>query len=276
MKPFLKWAGGKYRLLPHIRRRLPAGRRLIEPFVGSGAVFLNTDYPEYILADINADVISLYQVLQEYGNEFIAYCKSMFIPENNTPERYYVLRAEFNDTDDRLHRAALFVYLNRHGYNGLCRYNRNGRFNVPFGRYQKPYFPEQEMQYFAQKATRATFVCDDFRNVMARAVPGDVMYCDPPYVPLSRTANFRSYAANGFTWEEQEDLARLAKELSQKGIPVLISNHATEFTLAAYAAAQQERIEVRRVISCDGANRATATEVLALFCDLAGYTQLDR
>jgi len=268
MKPFLKWAGGKYRLLSHIRRRLPAGRRLIEPFVGSGAVFLNTDYPEYILADINADVIALYQILQDHGDEFIAYCKSMFIPENNTPERYYELRAEFNAAHDMFRRAALFVYLNRHGYNGLCRYNRKGRFNVPFGRYPKPYFPEREMQYFAQKAAQATFVCEDFRSVMAHAERGDVIYCDPPYVPLSRTANFRGYAAGGFSWEAQVDLARLATELSQRGIPVLISNHATEFTSSAYAAAAQERIEVRRVISCDGANRATATEVLALFGDL--------
>lgn len=265
MKPFLKWAGGKYRLVEQIKRRLPSGRRLIEPFVGSGAVFLNTDYSDYLLCDINADLIQVYEMLKQHGEKFIAYCKGLFTPENNTPQRYYALRAEFNETRDPWRKAALFVYLNRHGYNGLCRYNANGQFNVPFGRYKRPYFPDEEMRYFIHKAQHATFVCADFRTVMRQAQPGDVIYCDPPYVPLSDTANFTDYAAGGFGPEDQKDLARLAAALGARGIPVLISNHATEFTNNAYAAADVERLEVRRSISCDGANRGTAREVLALF-----------
>ncbi|WP_029421778.1 Dam family site-specific DNA-(adenine-N6)-methyltransferase [Alicyclobacillus macrosporangiidus] len=265
MKPFLKWAGGKYRIVEHIKRRLPSGRRLIEPFVGSGAVFLNTDYPEYLLSDINQDLIQVYETLKQHGDTFIAYCKELFVPENNTPERYYALRAEFNETTDTWRKSALFVYLNRHGYNGLCRYNANGQFNVPFGRYKRPYFPEEEMRYFARKAQHATFVCEDFRVVMGQAQAGDVIYCDPPYVPLSDTANFTDYAAGGFGPDDQRDLARLATALGERAIPVLISNHATDFTEDAYAAADVERLEVRRFISCDGDNRGTATEVLALF-----------
>jgi DNA adenine methylase len=265
MRPFLKWPGGKYRIVDHIKRRLPSGRRLIEPFVGSGAVFLNTDYQEYLLSDINADLILVYETLKRHGDTFIAYCKELFVPNNNTRERYVELRAEFNETKDPWRKAALFVYLNRHCYNGLCRYNASGQFNVPFGRYKRPYFPENEMRYFAQKAQRATFLCADFREVMQNAQAGDVIYCDPPYVPLSDTANFTDYAAGGFGLDDQRDLAQIAKTLGDRGIPVLISNHATEFTEDAYAAADVVQLEVQRFISCDGANRGTAPEVLALF-----------
>lgn len=265
MRPFLKWAGGKYRLVSHIQRRLPAGRRLIEPFVGSGAVFLNTEYADYLLGDINTDLIRVYDLLKYHGEAFIESCRALFVPEHNTPARYYALRQEFNETRDPWRKSVLFVYLNRHGYNGLCRYNTSGQFNVPFGRYTRPYFPEAEMRFFAQKAQHATFVCADFRTVMRQAQAGDVVYCDPPYVPLSATANFTDYAAGGFGPKDQQDLAQLAAELGDRGIPVLISNHATAFTEAAYAAANVERIDVRRFISCDGENRGTATEVLALF-----------
>ncbi|MCL6593451.1 MAG: Dam family site-specific DNA-(adenine-N6)-methyltransferase [Alicyclobacillus sp.] len=265
MKPFLKWAGGKYRLVQHIKRRLPPGQRLIEPFAGSAAVFLNTEYPAYVLADVNHDLIRVYETLRTHGDAFIAACQALFVPKNNTAERYYELRAEFNTTADAWRKAVLFVYLNRHGYNGLCRYNGRGQFNVPFGRYKQPYFPAAEMRYFAQKAQRVTFTCADFRTLLAAAQPGDVIYCDPPYVPLSATAHFTDYAAGGFGPADQHDLAELAKALADRGIPVLISNHATAFTEAAYAAADVEYIQVRRTISCDAANRGMAREVLALF-----------
>ncbi|RIV18186.1 Dam family site-specific DNA-(adenine-N6)-methyltransferase [Alicyclobacillaceae bacterium I2511] len=264
MRPFLKWAGGKYRLVGRIRAKLPAGSRLIEPFMGSGAVFLNVDYDAYLLADINADLMGMYQTLQVRGAEFIAYCRTFFTPETNTSERYYALRDEFNTTRDSWHKSALFLYLNRHGYNGLVRYSKIG-FNVPFGRYTRPYFPEREMGYFAERAQQATFVCADFRTVMGQAQLGDVVYCDPPYVPLSTTANFTGYAASGFTQDDQRDLVILAKALGEKGIPVLISNHQSEFTETAYQAADVEQFKVQRFISCDGANRNAVGEVLALF-----------
>lgn len=187
------------------------------------------------------------------------------MPENNTPERYYELRQEFNMTGNRRKKAALFVYLNKHCYNGLCRYNSAGQFNTPFGRYRKPYFPEKEMLYFWQKAQNAVFLCCDFRESMAMAEPGDVVYCDPPYVPLSDTANFTSYSSEGFGPEEQRALAREAERLAGLGIPVLLSNHDTEFTRAIYASARIISFGVQRYISCDGQNRGKAAEVLALF-----------
>lgn len=139
IRPFLKWPGGKFRLIDRIRDYLPKGQQLIEPFLGSAAVFLNTNYDHYLLNDKNWDVISLYRILQKEGHHFIEACRPMFSKKNNTDKRYYFLRKHFNQCQDLQERAALFLYLNRHGYNGLCRYNaRKGEFNVPFGRYKKP------------------------------------------------------------------------------------------------------------------------------------------
>lgn len=266
MKPFLKWAGNKYRIIDRIRPLLPAdGKRLIEPFAGSAAVFLNTNYAENIVADFNSDLVALYQQLQSEGVGFINYCREYFTPEYNTEHSYYLFRQEFNTAKDARLRAALFLYLNRHGYNGLCRYNQKGEFNVPFGSYKKPYFPEYEMKAFFHKAQGALFVCADFRATFARVQAGDVVYCDPPYVPLTQTANFTSYSSGGFSEKDQLDLVAMAREASLRGATVVISNHDTEFVTGAYQGAQLVRFPVQRFISCDGENRGKAAEVLALF-----------
>ena len=266
MKPFLKWAGNKYKIVERIKALLPEGKRLVEPFVGSGALFLNTDYPSYLLTDANADLITLYQHLQTEGNTFIEYCRPLFASENNDKDRYYELRQEFNTINDSRRKSAIFLYMNKHGYNGLCRYNSKGGFNVPFGRYKRPYFPEKEMLYFFQKSQNATFQYADFREVMDACVPTDVVYCDPPYVPLSETANFTSYSSGGFSWMEQKLLAKLAEGLAAQKIPVLISNHDTEFVRNLYINANIVRfLSVQRYISCNGDNREKAQEILALF-----------
>lgn len=266
MKPFLKWAGNKYQIVERIKALLPYGKRLIEPFVGSGALFLNTHYPCYLLADANPDLIHLYHQLQTGGQAFIDDCRTFFVPENNQPEQFYALRDRFNGTTDAREKAALFVYLNKHCYNGLCRYNAKGGFNVPFGKYTKPYFPEVEMQFFYEHAQRALFQQANFVETMEMAEPGDVVYCDPPYVPLSATANFTSYSADKFGTAEQAKLAEMAARLAAREIPVVISNHDTPYTREAYARAQEKvYFAVQRFISCDGANRAKADEVLAVF-----------
>lgn len=265
MKPFLKWAGNKYQIINQIKECLPPGDCLIEPFLGSGAVFLNTEYPHYLLADINKDLINLYQRLQSEGPRFISYCQEFFTNPNNTEQAYYQYRQEFNCTRNSRLKAALFLYLNKHGYNGLCRYNASGGFNVPFGKYKAPYFPEKEMLFFHKKAQNAQFICADFVTLLKKAEPGAVVYGDPPYVPLSSTANFTSYSAAGFDLEEQRKLATWAKKLAQQGIPVLLSNHSTEFTLSEYAGAQIRKIPVQRFISCNGDKRGKVEEVLALF-----------
>ncbi len=265
MKPFLKWAGNKYKSVERIKGLLPQGRRLIEPFSGTGALFLNTDYEEYLLTDSNSDLIDTFISLKEGQEEFIEFVRSFFTSENNTEEKFYQWRETFNQTKDVSLKSALFIYLNRHCYNGLCRYNKSGQFNTPFGRYKTLYFPEEEMRYFYQKAQKASFQVRDFEEVMLEAREGDVIYCDPPYVPLSKTASFTSYGEGGFNESKQVRLARVAELVAHRGVPVLISNHETDFTLKEYERAQIEKFEVRRTISTNASKRENAPELLALF-----------
>lgn len=266
-RAFLKWAGGKYGLCEVISKMLPKGERLVEPFVGAGSVFLNTDYSHYLLNDINQDLIALYQTLQRAPDQYITDSAKLFTSQHNQADRYYQLRKEFNDSSDSYFRSLLFLYLNRHGYNGLCRYNMSGKFNVPFGKYKRPYFPEAELNYFAEKAQRATFVCQEYRDIFALSQPGDVIYCDPPYVPLSKTASFTSYAGNGFGLDEQADLANAAEEvMSIDGVTVLISNHDTIWTRKIYQHAKKlKSIQVARTISQKGNGRKKVAELLALY-----------
>ena len=264
-KPFLKWAGNKYPIIDRIQRLLPDGQRLLEPFIGSGAVFLNTDYDSYLLTDNNPDLINIYQHLKDEGEVFIRYCKRFFTDQYNNAETYYKRREEFNRTKNLRKKAALFLYLNRHGYNGLCRYNSKGGYNVPFGRYKRPYFPAKEMLAFHLKAQRAEFRLADFSTCMQQARAGDVIYCDPPYYPLSPSASFTAYSAGGFSELQQHQLAQLARDCRQRQIPVLISNHNTQFTLDVYSDAQLASFKVRRYISCHGNKRGLAGELLALY-----------
>ena len=264
-RAFLKWAGGKYPLLDDIKKHLPKGECLIEPFVGAGSVFLNTDFSRYILADINSDLISLYNIVKLRTDEYVEEARKLFTPENNNPDVYYQFRAEFNQSQDPFRRALLFLYLNRHGYNGLCRYNLRGEFNVPFGRYKRPYFPQDELYHFAEKAQNAEFYCLSYEECMDLAGVNSVVYCDPPYAPLSATANFTAYHTNSFSPAEQARLAEMAEKLVSKRIPVLISNHDTPDTREWYKAAKHFQVKVRRSISSNGGTRKKGDELLALY-----------
>ena len=264
-RAFLKWAGGKYPLLDDIKRHLPQGECLIEPFVGAGSVFLNTDFSRYILADINSDLISLYNIVKTRTDEYVQASRELFMPETNQAEVYYRFREEFNASEDPFRRAVLFLYLNRFGYNGLCRYNLRGEFNVPFGRYKKPYFPEAELYHFAEKAQNAEFHCLSYEECMNRADSNSVVYCDTPCAPLSATANFTAYHTNSFSPKEQAHLAEMAEKLVSKQIPVLISNHDTPDTREWYRAAKHFQVKVRRSISSNGGTRKKVNELLALY-----------
>ncbi len=264
-RPFLKWAGGKFKIIDKILAELPSGKRLIEPFVGSGAVFLNAPFDKFLLADTNEDLINLFTFIQQEGQAFADYASALFIPENNQAEVFYELRAEFNSTADSKRKAALFIYLNRHCFNGLYRCNSKGGFNVPFGRYTKPAFPYAEVMHFHAKSQNAEFMHQDFIATMDMANSGDVVYCDPPYAPLSSTANFSDYTAAGFSQEQQQQLADKAQELSQRGVSVIISNHDTPFTREIYQKARITEFDVQRFISSKANQRNKAPELVACF-----------
>jgi DNA adenine methylase len=267
LKPFLKWPGGKYRQVKRICKQIGEGKRLIEPFAGSAAVFLNSDFKQYLLADTNLDLINLYIQLQKEGGSFIKYCQRFFQAKNNHRDSFYNFRIIFNESVDIRKKSALFLYLNRHGYNGLCRYNSKGEFNVPFGRYEQPYFPEREMLYFHEKSIKAKFIHARFKETMLQVKPGDVVYCDPPYAPLSNTAYFTDYSSGGFNWEQQLELAEWASRLSRRGNRVVISNHDIDSITELYRnnGANMDQFMVRRTISCKANSRAKVGELIAVF-----------
>ena len=270
-KPFLKWAGNKYRVLPHLLPHIGYPKRYCEPFGGSMSVALNiTTAEEFILNDINKDLVSIYRNIVD-GNDssFIKYCEKLFVPENNTKEVYLDLRKHFNQATDSTERARLFIYLNRHCFNGLSRYNKKGEFNVPFGKYDKPSCPSGEMMnfrmYFLQRKHTFTSVSFEDSSLYQSLESGDVVYFDPPYVPVSDTAYFTDYATEGFTHEQQVKLAEIAESLCNRGVKVIVSNHDTDVSRELYKNAKIYPIQVTRTISAKGSSRKKANELIAVY-----------
>lgn len=265
-RPFLKWAGGKYSLLPELDRLIPAGKRLIEPFVGGGSVFLNSDKHEYfLLADINADLINLYQMLAVVPDSVIGEAIKAFRHLNDV-ENYTAIREAFNAQKlNATERAAAFLYLNRHCFNGLMRYNLYGFFNVGWGKYKAPYFPEEEIRAFRQKSHACVFMTAGFERTLRLAGDGDVVYCDPPYEPLPGTAGFTNYAAGGFSWDSQVELAGSCVAAHQRGAKVVISNSTAPRVIELYEqhGFTLHRVSARRAISSKGSTRETASDVVA-------------
>lgn len=265
-RAFLKWAGGKSESLNKINEAIGCiNGRLIEPFAGSAVVSLNIDAVGYVVADFNPHLISLYKLIYEDGKDFIDYCETFFVPENNIEKSYYELRDIFNTTKDDKEKAALFLYLNRHTFNGLCRFNSKGGFNSPFGSYEFVEFPRNELNFFLNRFRNSPtcFYRQDFEETIALANEDDVIYNDPPYVPLSATASFSDYTSDGFSIEQQKRLAVLAEKSKCK---FLISNHDTEFTRELYKKA--DKIISRKVGRFIGANkesRKPVNELLAIY-----------
>lgn len=265
-RPALKWLGSKASIIDTLRQHLPAGKRLVEPFVGSGAVFLNTDYDSYLLCDINSDLINFHNVAKNLPEQLIREARNLF-KQQADEVGYYAVRADFNLRCDSnfLYRAAQFLYLNRHGYNGVCRYNLSGDFNVPFGHRKAPYFPEDEIHAFAEKAQakKAAFLCCTFQESIRMAQAGDVIYCDPPYIPASKSANFTSYHTDGFTSEQQRKLARMLRIAARRGRHVVASNSETAAALALYSDFNITTTTARRSVSANAAGRTRAGEIIA-------------
>ncbi|PEH74000.1 DNA adenine methylase [Edwardsiella tarda] len=265
-RPFLKWAGGKYSLLPALDQLIPAGNRLIEPFVGGGSVFMNSNKHErFLLADVNPDLINLYQMLAVVPDSVISEAMKAF-GNLNDAENFTVIREAFNAQQlDAVERAAAFLYLNRHCFNGLIRYNRDGFFNVSWGKYKAPHFPEEEIKAFKRKSHSCVFMNANFSRTLALAGAGDVVYCDPPYEPMPGTAGFTNYAAGGFSWDSQIALAESCVAAHKRGAKIVISNSTAPRVLDLYKCHgfTLHRVSARRAISSKGSTRETATDIVA-------------
>lgn len=267
-KALIKWAGGKSKLLPTILPEL-TGDRLIEPFVGSGVVFLNAPQKDIIINDFNPDLTNLFKQVSLNYLRLVNATRKLF--SQNTQADYTALRLEFNSTNKTtLRRAALFIYLNRHCFNGLCRYNSSGGFNVPYGKYKTPYFPEEEILEIYRYIKELDFfyiLNKDFADVMKLAGSGDVVYCDPPYVPETATS-FTNYTGIGFSLKDQQRLVVEAEAARNRGAKVVISNLDTTVSRQLYQNATSIiELQVQRSISASGSSdsRKKVSELIALF-----------
>ncbi|EAV2659023.1 DNA adenine methylase [Salmonella enterica subsp. houtenae] len=266
MTTILKWAGNKTAIMPELIKHLPAGSRLVEPFAGSCAVMMATDYPHYLVADINPDLINLYKKIALDCEAFISRAKNIFAIANREVA-YYNIRHEFNHSSEitDFMKAVYFLYHNRHGYRGLCRYNLSGHFNVPYGNYKNPYFPENEIRAFAEKAQRATFICASYDETLALLRTGDV--CDPPY-----DGTFTAYHTAGFTEDDQYHLASILERRSSEGHPVIVSNSDTSLTRSLYRNFTRHRITAKRSMGVAAGDSKSAAEIIAV----SGATRFNR
>jgi DNA adenine methylase len=232
-RPFIKWAGGKRQLLPSLLQHAPPSpSRYFEPFIGGGALFFALHPKRAVLADVNARLIRTYKGVQNHVEEVIHLLRSY----RHDPTFFYEFREKKDiDTGSDAEVAAWFIYLNKTGFNGLYRVNRDNRFNVPFGRYANPNICDEPTLRACSKALAGTeLLIEDFEKVVAKAERGDFVYFDPPYVPLSATSSFTSYTSNGFAEAEQTRLRDTAKTLKQRGVRVLLSNSSAPLVRKLY------------------------------------------
>jgi len=262
-RPFLKWAGGKSRLLAQFQPLLPPARsyvRYLEPFLGSAALFFELQPPVAILADVNREIVECYEAIRSCPEEVI---RELAKHEHDRRHYYEVRGARPRKLAAR---AARTIYLNKTGYNGLYRVNRAGRFNVPMGRYDNPGFrsPVLFATLRACSAALATaeIVSGDFEAVLERAHARDFVYLDPPYVPVSETADFTSYAAGGFGWADQERLAAACRALDRRGAMLMLSNSDTPSVRALYEGFRIDTVLAARSINSKATRRGQVGEVV--------------
>lgn len=286
-KPFLKWAGNKFRIIDKVMAEIVANKgerkHYVEPFAGSGAILINLGdiFSTRVYSDYNQDLVHLFRHIQGNYKELSNEVEKLFDQSNNVEEQFYILRKEFNDlrkkttSETSIRKSALFIYLNRHCFNGLCRYGPNG-FNVPFGRYKTTNPPVAEILAVYQKIkSGVTIKSGDFQAIIDECDEGTLIYCDPPYFPLSATSSFTQYSSgDDFGKESQERLAVAAKKAASRGAVVLISNHSVEACRDLYKSMADERIsvnienqfDVNRFISAKSSGRGKPSpELIAVF-----------
>jgi DNA adenine methylase len=270
LKPFVKWAGGKRQLLCEIKKRLPEGwNTYYEPFVGGGALLVNLQnegmITQAVISDLNGELINLYNVVKKDPHALVDALSGREF--ENSENAFRKLKNEFNTLTGlpgyNVRRAALLIYLNKHGYNGLWRVNSNGKFNVPFGRYPKRSMPgEQSILKFSAMLKHVKILNQDFERAVRSAEKGDFVYFDPPYHPISKTANFTDYNSHGFTFDDQKRLAFVFARLSKKGVRLMLSNSKVPEIEDLFAGCTIDTVEAKRFINCNGNRRNGTREII--------------
>lgn len=266
-KPFLKWAGGKRQLISQMDQYFPKKfNKYIEPFVGGGAIFFYLLSEKAILIDINQDLINTYKVMKNNVAELIESLKK----HKNEKDYFYKIRdvdrdpVEFNNWPDT-EKASRTIFMNRCCFNGLYRVNSKGQFNVPFGKYKNPKFCDKENLVAIHKALKnVKLINDTFEKCLDFAKKDDFIYFDPPYVPISDSANFTSYTKDNFDKDDQIKLYNTFKALDKRGCKVMLSNSYSDFILDLYKNYHINFLKAKRAINSDASKRGAIKEVLIM------------
>ena len=268
IKPFVKWAGGKQRLLKHIKPLLPKEiNNFIEPFVGGGAVFLNVDYKKAIINDINKELILTYKIIKKDYKKLIE--KLREFKEKDSYDFFTSLRKldrepKFDNTEDVL-KAARFIFLNKTCYGGLYRVNSKGHFNVPYAKNinGKKFFDEKNFQNVSKKLKNTRIYNKDYLKIFSLAKKGDFVFIDPPYLPSNEVKNtFNSYNKKTFTINDHKKLSLEISKLTKKGVWVMATNHSTSLVKKIYKNLNFIEIKVTRTISCSGQTKSGHKELI--------------
>ena len=271
--PFVKWAGGKSRLLSQYESYFPAAiERYVEPFVGGGAVFFHLvkqgriSSERVVLIDRLEELINCYQVIRDEVEALIDLLAAH--EHRKTDKAYYYEVRSWDRSQDyeqrtKVERAARLIFLNHVCYNGLYRVNRKGEFNVPFGRYRNPrVFSAVNLRAIHKVLQESVILQGHFERCLEFAQPGDFVYLDPPYHPLSDTAQFTSYTSSDFGLQDQEHLAEVFRKLDHRGCQVMLSNSHTDFVRDLYDGYRQIEVQASRAINSKGNRRGKIAELL--------------
>ncbi len=262
-KPFVKWAGGKRQLLPILTKYIPPKfGTYIEPFVGGGALLFELCPAKAVISDINEELINAYLAIKDAPEKLIKELKKHV----NTKEYFYAMRSVDPKTLTPVERASRFIYLNKTCFNGLYRENSKGQFNVPFGRYKNPKICDEENIMAVSTFLNSidiTILCCDYKETCNIAKPGDFIYLDPPYYPLSKTANFTKFHKKDFSTKDQIELAEVFKELDRKGCYVMMTNSNSDFIKNLYQKYKIQEVHANRFINSKADGRGKAlTDIL--------------
>lgn len=261
LAPFLKWAGGKSRLLPYILKTFPRTYgRYYEPFLGGGAAFLALRPARASLSDTNAELINCWEVVRDHPRPLMRLLDEHVYEEDH----YYKVRALRPETLDPVERAARLIYLNKTCYNGLYRVNSRGEFNVPMGRFPclPTLYDPDNLSAISALLQAVELRRASFQDAVAPAREGDLIYFDPPYRPLSKTAAFTSYTEDRFTDADQGLLARLALRLRRRGCRVFVSNSDTPEVRRLFGGFRMKTLMAARSINSKAERRGKITELL--------------
>jgi len=269
-RPFLKWAGGKHQLLPQLLNIFPRQcGTYYEPFVGGGSVFFEVasrkriNFGRAVLNDANQELIDCYQAVRSFPRDLILQLKRWEVNK----ETFHRVRSMQPEDLSPARRAARMIYLNKVCFNGLYRVNKQGQFNSPFGRWPRPPRPLDAPNLLSCSAVLNRYAAlynQDFAQAVLDAQEDDLVYFDPPYVPLNPTSNFTSYTKDGFYQQDQERLALLFRQLVARGVKVILSNSDTPLVRELYHGFEMHEVLVRRSINSKGTQRGGVPELIVV------------